>query len=157
MARPKRIAAPTATPAIDQLIAAGISDTAPPEINEMPLNSLGDYMRYNVEARKLNKKLRICRYPIKQCPIELHPMERIVFNRHDQPNNPLPVYLSNDMIEYKIKLVPGKTYDIPRCVVSYLASKGTPIWKWFENPDGSKETRVASMDPRFSLRTIYQD
>ena len=126
-------------------------------IEDMPLETLTDYIRYNREARALNKKLKICRYPAKQCPIELHPKETIVFNRKDQPTNPLPVYLSNDIIEFKQTLIPGKTYELPRCVVSYLASKGTSNWAWFNNPDGSRETRRASMDPRFALRTIYKD
>jgi hypothetical protein len=125
-------------------------------IEDMPLETLADYMRYNEEARKINHKLKLNRYPIKQCPVELHPTDRVEFGRADQPNNPLPVYLSNDMIEFKMRLIPGKVYDLPRCVVDYLAKKGTPIWKWFNNPDGSRETRVASKTPRFSLRTIRE-
>ena len=49
-----------------------IMEEAPKEekvaIEDMPLNSLTDYIRYNREARKLNKQLKICRYPIKPCP-----------------------------------------------------------------------------------------
>jgi len=126
-------------------------------IDKMPLTSLTEYIRYNKEARRLNKQLKIRRYAIKPCPVELHPTEKIVFSRNDQPTNALPVMLSNDLIDYKQTLIPGKTYDLPRCVVAYLASKGTPNWKWFDNADGSRETRVASMDPRFALRTIYED
>lgn len=140
-----------------ELAAAMVSQDPQTNIDDMPLETLGDYMRYNAKAREMNKKLRICRYPIKQCPIELHPTERVVLGRNDQPTNPLPVYLSNDMIEYKNKLVPGKPYDLPKCVVDYLASKGEPIWKWVTQPDGSKETRIAHYKPRFSLRTIARD
>jgi len=127
------------------------------DLRNMPLATLADYCRYNKEARRLNKKLGILRYPVKQCPLELHPTDRIVFGRKDQPMNPLPVYLSNELIEFKMKLIPGKTYDLPRVVIDYLSKKGTPIWKWFDNADGSKETRVAAVDPRFSIRTVYQD
>jgi len=138
-----------------------IIEAAPKEeklaIEDMPLETLTDYIRYNREARKQNHKLKICRYPIKPCPIELHPTEKIVFNRKDQPTNPLPVMLSNDMIDFNMTLIPGKTYDLPRCIVAYLAKKGTPNWQWYDNADGSRETRVASMDPRFALRTIYED
>ena len=126
-------------------------------IEEMPLNSIRDYRLYNEEARRLNKKLGICRYPIKPCPIELHPKQRVVFGRNDQPSNPLNVYLSNHLIHYDETLVPGKTYDLPECVINHLASKGNPVWQWFENSDGSKETRIASYTPRFSLRTIYRE
>ena len=137
-------------------------------IEDMPLTSLSDYIRYNREARRLNKELakgmvkKVPTYQIKPCPIELHPTEKIVFSRNDQPTNPLPVFLSNDMIHFdrtaqKDQLIPGQTYDLPRCVVAYLAKKGNPNWQWFDNPDGSRETRVASMDQRFALRTIYED
>ena len=141
---------------IDTIITKA-KEAAPISIEDMPLNCLDDYIAYNARARAMNKKLKICRYPIKPCPVELHPKERIVFARKDQPLNPLPVYLSDDMIDYKEKLIPGKTYDIPRYVVDYLAKKGTPIWAWFDNPDGSRETRVKAYDPRFSLRTVYQE
>lgn len=132
------------------------------DIEDMPLDTLADYMRYNRKARELNKKLKILRYPIKQCPIELHPHERIVFTRNDQPANPLPVYLSNDMIHFdrtkrKDQLMPGQTYDLPRCIIQHLSEKGVPIWKWYDNPDGSRETRKAGTTPRFALRTVYSD
>lgn len=130
----------------------------PPEevdINDMPLNTLGDYLRYNKRARELNKKLRISRYAIKQCPAELHPKEKVQFSRNDGNNNKLPVYVSNEMIEFKMTLEPGKIYELPRCVVEHLAKKGTPQWRWYNNADGSKETRISHYDPRFSLRTIY--
>lgn len=125
-------------------------------MEDMPLNSLADYLNYNKRAREINKRLRVLRHPIKQCPIELHPKQRVAFNRKDQPRNPLPVLLSNEMIEYKETLVPGKIYDLPLCVIDYLSQKGTAVWEWFDNPDGSRETRKAGMDPRFALRTVYQ-
>lgn len=141
---------------MDKIIKEG-APKAKLAIEDMPLENITDYVRYNREARALNKKLGICRYPAKPCPVELHPKETIVFNRKDQPSNPLPVMLSNDVIDFKMTLIPGKTYELPRCIIAYLASKGRPEWKWFENADGSRETRKASMDPRFALRTIYEE
>ena len=126
-------------------------------IEDMPLTNIREYRLYNEAARKANKKLRICRYPIKPCPIELHPKQRIKFMRKDQPTNPLPVYLSNDLIHFDQTLIPGKIYDLPECIVHYLSEKGNPIWSWVDLPDGSKETRVVNKDPRFALQTIYQE
>lgn len=127
------------------------------DIEDMPLNTLGDYLRYNERARQLNKKLRIRRYEIKQCPIELHPHERVVISRNDKAHGPIAVLLSNDMIHFDKKLNPGETYDLPRCVVEHIAERGTPVWKWFSmGADGAKETRVSHYDPRFSVRTIYK-
>jgi hypothetical protein len=150
MPRPKRL--PEGNE-IDKIMSSSTVDAN--DINEMPLTSLAEYIAYNKEARRLNKKLKLNRYPIKPCPVELHPKEKIIFARKDQPTNPLPVYLSNDLIDFKITLEPGKTYELPRCVVEYLASKGTPHWQWVTNADGSTETKETSIDPRFSLRTIY--
>jgi Txe/YoeB family toxin of Txe-Axe toxin-antitoxin module len=134
------------------------------KLEDMPLNSLGDYMRYNEEtrrltkmAKKLDKRLKETPYEIKQCPEELHPKERIRFGRNDQPTNPLTVHLSNDMIHFEKKLVPGKIYDLPRCVVEHLADKGTAVWEWVDNPDGSRETRIVGKNNRFSIRPIYKD
>lgn len=126
-------------------------------IEEMPLTSIREYRLYNEEARRQNKKLRVCRYLIKQCPVDLHPKQRIIFGRNDQPSNPLPVFLSNHLIHFDEVLIPGKSYDLPECIINHLAEKGNPVWAWFDNPDGSRETRVSHKEPRFQLRTIYQE
>lgn len=126
-------------------------------IEEMPLETMRDYRLYNEEARKLNKKLKICRYPIKQCPVDLHPKQRIIFGRNDQPSNPLKVFVSNHLIHFDETLYPGKTYDLPEYIVHYLAEKGNPIWGWVNNADGSRETKVVSKAPRFAIRTVYEE
>lgn len=126
------------------------------DINKMPLNSLGDHMRYNKKARELNHVLRICKYPIKPCPVELHPKDWVVVNHTNQSMNDIPILLSNDMIDFKMKIKPGQKVQLPRCVIEHIANKGKPKFKWFDNPDGSKETRVAYQEPRFAVRTIYE-
>jgi len=126
-------------------------------IEDMPLNTIRDYRLYNEEARKINKKLRVLKYPIKQCPVELHPKQRIIFGRNDQPANPLPVFLSNHLIHFEQTLIPGKQYDLPECIVHYLAEKGTPIYKVVEDKAGKKETVLSHMEPRFSIRTVYKE
>ena len=124
-------------------------------IEDMPLVTLRDYRLYNEEARKLNKKLRVCRYPIKQCPVELHPKQRVKVDTTDGTRNPIPVFISNHLIHFDEKLTPGKIYDLPECIISYLSDKGNPIWGWVTLPDGSKETRAVDKKPRFSLTTVY--
>ncbi len=126
-------------------------------IEEMPLNTIRDYRLYNEEARKINKKLRLCRYPIKQCPIELHPKQRVKFGNNDKSMNPVPVFVSNHLIHFDEKLTPGKIYDLPECIVSYLSDKGYPVWDWVTLSDGSRETRMTGKQPRFSLTTVYQE
>lgn len=139
------------TDQLDKVLTKVVND----DIRTMKLETLEDYQEYNRRARAENKKYGMCRYPIKQCPEELHPKQRVVFNRNDQPMNPLPVYLSNDQIDFKKTLVPGKEYELPICVIEHLHSKGVPVWKWYDNPDGSKETRISHYDPRFSLRSVF--
>ena len=126
-------------------------------IEDMPLTSIREYRLYNEEARKLNKKLGICRYPIKQCPVDLHPKQRIRFARNDQPSNPLPVFVSNHLIHFEQTLIPGKEYDLPECIIHHLAEKGNPVWGWVNNPDGSRETKVSHREPRFSIQTVYRE
>jgi len=126
-------------------------------IEDMPLNTIRDYRLYNEEARKLNKKLRMCRYPIKQCPVELHPKQRVKFGNNDQSLHPVKIFLSNHLIHFDESLTPGKTYDLPECIVHYLAEKGYPVWDWVTLSDGSRETRMVGKRPRFSLTTVYQE
>lgn len=126
-------------------------------IEDMPLNTYSDYIRYNREASAMNKKLRLRRYPIKPCPIELHPMETIIFGRVDQPENMAQVKLSNSLIDFEQKLYPGKEYTLPRCVVDFISSRGTDKWDWKTHPDGSRETYKTGKISRFALRTVYKD
>lgn len=127
-------------------------------IEEMPLETIRDYRLYNEEARRLNKKLKMCRYPIKQCPVELHPKQRVKFGNNDQSMHPIQVYVSNHLIHFDQKLTPGKVYDLPECIVSYLSEKGYPVWDWVNiGPNGERETRMTGKRPRFSLTTIYKE
>ena len=155
MAKHKHVAQPVDDTVMTATLNEVESNKVP--IEDMPLNTIRDYRLYNEEARKLNKKLRVCRYPIKQCPIELHPKQRVTFRRNDQPTNPLQVFVSNALIHFDETLIPGKQYDLPECIVSHLAEKGDPVWGWVDLPDGSRETRVTTKKPRFSLTTVYQD
>jgi len=140
---------------IDSTIKAAEADKLP--IEDMPLETLRDYRLYNEEARKINKKLKLPRYKIKQCPVELHPKQRIRFGNNDKSMNPVPVFVSNHLIHYDEKLTPGKVYDVPECIVHYLAEKGYPVWEWVTLKDGSRETRQTGKQPRFSVTTVYQE
>lgn len=127
------------------------------DLAEMPLETYDDYVKYNAEARRLNKKFRECRYPPMQCPVELHPTQKIVFMRKDQPRNPLKVKRCTALLDYEETLIPGQTYDMPVEVVDWLAKKGTPIWDYIEKPgakagETKKETIQVGTDPRFALR-----
>lgn len=156
MARPRK-ATPEAVE--EDVIETTLKQAAPEKlaIEDMPLNSIRDYRLYNEEARKLNKKLKLLRYPIKQCPVDLHPKQRVKFGNNDQSMNPVPIYLSNHLIHYDEKLQPGKTYDLPECIVHYLSEKGYPVWDWVTLKDGSRETYQVGKKPRFSLTTVYQE
>lgn len=155
MAKHKHVAQPVEENVMDKSLNQAVADKLP--IEEMPLNSIRDYRLYNEEAARINKRLKVCRYPYKQCPVELHPTQRIVFRRNDQPTNPLTVFLSNNLIHFEKTLIPGKTYDLPVCVVNHLAEKGDPVWNWVDLPNGERETRVVTKKPRFALTTVYQE
>jgi len=126
-------------------------------IEFLPLECYADYKEYNRRARLENKRAKRCIYPIKQCPLEYHPTQRVVFERVDQPKNALPVKLCTDMIDFQKTLYPGKVYDLPIAVLKFLAQKGVPIWDWFENADGSKETRISHYEKRFALRSVFEE
>jgi len=126
------------------------------KLEDMKLETFEDYQEYNLRARQENKQLGLCRYPCKQCPVELHPSQRVVFNRTDQPSNPIKVYLSNDKIHFEQELVPGQRYDLPECVIDHLSARGTAIWDWVDLPDGSRVTKKVDVTPRFNLRTVFK-
>ena len=131
-------------------------------LDEMPLNTLRDYRLYNQEVRRLNKlakrndkSIKEGLYQIRQCPEELHPKQRVTVQNIHQPNNPVAVHLSNELIHFDKKLNPGVEYDLPECVIFHLSSLGNPVWKWRNKANGSKETYYDHKTPRFSVRTVY--
>ena len=134
----------------------GIADRETP-IEFLPLECYADYKEFNRRARLENKRAKRCVYLIKPCPEHLHPKQRVVFARTDQPKNALPVKCATDMIDYQKTLYPGKVYDLPVVVLKFLAEKGVPVWDWFENADGSKETRIDHYESRFALRNVYDE
>ena len=145
----------TKTP--DKIIEKPKELTMEEQIEEIELDSMRNYRIHNELARKINKKLKKCKYEIQQCPEELHAKQRIIFNRNDQPENALQVYVSNHLIEFKKTLIPGQIYDLPECIIHHLSEKGYPIWDWVEGKDGKRETQIVNKTPRFALRTIYNE
>lgn len=126
-------------------------------IEDMPLTSIREYRLYNEAARKENKRLRKCTYPIKQCPVELHPKQTIKISNNDHSQNAIPVFISNHLIHFDEKLIPGKTYDLPECIVHYLGQKGYPIWGYVTTKDGAKESIQVGTKNRFSINTVYKE
>lgn len=134
-----------------------VLDRAEMPINEMPLETYEDYKRYNERVRIENRKARKQVYFHKPCPINLHPKQRIIFNRKDQPSNPLPVLLLNDMIDFQETLIPGKSYDLPHMVIKFLQDRGTFIYDKVQNEDGSYETKPKQKIPRFNINADFGD
>lgn len=126
-----------------------------PSIDSMPLTSFTEYRKYNEEARRLNKKLGVLRYKIKQCPVDLHPSQRVIFQRNQKRTGDQKVHLSNHLIHFDKYLTPGKIYDLPECIIHHIESKGEAQWEKYTKPDGSENTRKAGSLPRFSLRTVF--
>lgn len=161
-AKPETLAQPETV--IDKVLATVSDEPKEVRIEDMPLSSLGDYMRYNKRAREENKKakkrdpkLKLAPYPLQPCPVELHPMETVVLSRNNGKSEPIYTRLSNSMIDYEETLKVGVKEIIPRCVVEHLAGRATNRWGWVTKADGSKETRVIGSDNRFSIRTVYGD
>ena len=146
------------TEVIDEVKASPEVVTQEVPINEMPLITFRDYRLYNERARSENKRLKLNRYPIEQAPVELHPTQRVRISRKDgQASNVIPVHLSNHLIHYEKKLIPGKIYDIPVCVLHFLEKRGHPVWNWFEGKNGARETGIDHYDPRFAISNVYSE
>ena len=161
-AKPETLAQPETV--IEKVLTTVSEEPKKVRMEDMPLSSLGDYMRYNKraseenkKAKKADKKLKEAPYPLLQCPQELHPKETVIIGRKDQPTTPIPVHLSDNMIHFVEKVKVGVKVTLPRCVVEHIASKGTNQWGWVTLADGTKETRVVGSEPRFTVRTVYGD
>lgn len=133
------------------------------DFEDFKFNKIDDFKLYNKHVREFNrtveddhKKMRI------KVPDEsFHPKRKIKFQRFDQPENVLKVWVRNKDIDWKGQLKPGCTYDLPIPVIRFLNRLAVPLFA--EVPvieDGRQvgtETKQVGERPRFSCQEIYED
>lgn len=120
------------------------------DLLDMPLKTLEDYKKYNIQARKAG-------IPVKIPPAELHRQIKIKFERFDQPENVLKFCVVNQHIDFTGELKPGRVYTLPEPVVRHLDSRASPVFAEVEVKDGSEtrtETRQVSERSRFMCRVM---
>ncbi len=49
----------------------------------------------------------------------------------------------------------GQKYEIPRHVANWVESRGTPIYKWLPDGQGSMKKEQTGYTPRFSMRVVF--
>ena len=126
-------------------------------VDNMPLTTYSEYKKYNAAARKMNKKLKMCRHKCIPCPEELHPKEKVIITNNEQPQNVFPITLSNHLIDYNLLCEPNTPYEVPLVVINYSEGKNTPRWEAYDLPDGQTKTRQVAGSPKFSIRRVRED
>lgn len=117
---------------------------------------LEDFKIYNDHVRKFNRTVdEKKRMKIKVPDKSFHKTMKVKFQRFDQPQNVLKVYLRNAEIEYEAQLKASHTYDLPIPVIKFLNKLAVPIFK--EVPvveDGVTltETKQVGEESRFSCQ-----
>lgn len=127
------------------------------DISTWPLENMRDYIKYNEKARELNHKLGLLRYPIKPCPAELHPQETVVLSWTDGRTGDIPICKSDHMIDFDVKVTPGKIVKLPRYIVNYLQTKSVDKYERVKKDNGEEETIKTGEAPRITVRTIYDE
>jgi hypothetical protein len=123
------------------------------DLSTLPLNTVEDYRKYNEEARKQKK-------PIKFCPNEFYPMEKIKFRRVDnQKGSSTKIRFRSGkyLIDFHAEIEDGAVVSLPRPVVEYLNTRQVDKYKQIKRPDGSSETVYSHSDPRFSCQPVYEE
>lgn len=122
----------------------------PIDIDIFEIKTLEDFDIYNRQARKLKR-------PVKVPDESFHKKIRVKFQRFDQPENVLKVWVRNKDIDWKGQLKPGKVYDLPVPVVKFLNRLVEPIYGEVKVDDGGEtktETRQIAERNRFSCQQL---
>lgn len=127
------------------------------------VKTIEDVKIWNLHARKALRKARMndkhatAPYPIKVPTENMHKKIKVKFQRFDQPENVLKVWVRNEDIDWKGQLKPGCTYDLPVPVVKFINKLAVPIFAEVEVKDGGEtktETRQVGERNRFSCQQI---
>ena len=65
---------------------------------------------------------------------------RVKFQRNDQPDNPMTIKLRNHLIDWCGELIPGREYDLPEPVISFINSRKEPKYQEVQDPDNPRQT-----------------
>jgi len=122
----------------------------PFDIDTFQIKTLADFDTYNAAARKLKR-------PVKVPDASYHKHVKVKFQRFDQPENVLKVWVRNKAIDWKGQLKPGKIYDLPMPVVAFLNRLVTPIFAEVKSEEGGStitETKQVGERNRFSCQQL---
>jgi hypothetical protein len=127
------------------------------------IKTIEDVKTWNFYARKalrkarMNDKHAVPPYPIKVPTEEMHKKIKVKFQRFDQPENVLKVWVRNEDIDWKGQLKPGGTYELPLPVVKFLNKLAVPIFaevKVENGGDTKTETKQVGERNRFSCQQV---
>jgi hypothetical protein len=124
------------------------------DIETMPLVTLDDYRRYNIEARKINRDKGKITYKIKVPPTDLHKHYKVRFQRFDQQENVLKCIRRNAEIDWRGQLKSGCIYTLPLPVINFLNNLAEPIFSEVTLEDGTKEVQQTGQKARFSCQML---
>ena len=146
---------------------AQLDQSLPTEIDfdfdTFEIKTLADFDTWNKHARAALRKARQFDkhaqpvYPIKVPDESFHEKVRIKFQRFDQPENVLKVWVRNKDIDWRGQLIPGSTYDLPRPVVKFLNKLAVPVYGEVEVKNGGDtktETQQIGERARFSCQRV---
>jgi hypothetical protein len=133
------------------------------DFDTFEIKTLADFDVWNRHARIALRKARQFDkhaqpvYPIKVPDASFYESVRIKFQRFDQPDNVLKVWVRNKDIDWRGQLKPGHTYDLPKPVVKFLNKLAVPVYGEVDVKDGGdtiKETKQIGERARFSCQRV---
>lgn len=133
------------------------------DFDNFEIKTLADFDTWNRHARIALRKARQFDkhaqpvYPIKVPDGSFHESVKVKFQRFDQPENVLKVWVRNKDIDWRGQLKPGHTYDLPRPVVKFLNKLAVPVYGEVDVKDGGdtiKETKQIGERARFSCQRV---
>lgn len=135
----------------------------PFDFDTFQVNSVEDVYTWNLHAHKAFRQAKKTNpkcdppIPVKVPDEKYHKKVKVKFQRFDQPENVLKIFVRNKEISWKGQLKPGCIYELPIPVVRFLNRLATPIFAEVKVEDGGQiksETKQVGERNRFSCHLL---
>lgn len=131
------------------------------KIQDLPLDTYEDYVRYNECVRRRRKRTRKVDLPYKYAPHEVVHMTKVRLTRTKHRGNPININLrcTKNWVKMESPLEgykDGEEVMIPTCFVDRINEMAEPKYKQIKYPDGSSSTVLDYWDNKYNAQVMLR-
>lgn len=129
------------------------------DLDEMPLKTHEDYIRYNEAVRQRRRVLRKKDVEYMYAPLDLVKTCKVRLTR--KKNRGMPININKRLLDKAVwfqspkgGFKDGEEVELPECLLNWLNGLAVPVYKQEKYPDGSYSTVLDRMDEVYSAQVM---